>query len=57
MLTLTDALDALSDLCQPESDEADEGAQFLNRSRLAALFSLLHEYADAAPRTRTNPSI
>ena len=56
MLTLTDALDALSDLCQPESDEADEGAQFsivLGSRRVLAV----HEYADAAPRTRTNPSI
>lgn len=50
MLVLADALEGLADMSQPEAEEADEQLNLLHRSNLSALFTLLHDYADAARR-------
>ncbi len=45
---LTTALDCLSDLCVSESDaDADEQLNLLKRSKLAGLFAVLKDYAEA----------
>lgn len=50
MMVLAGALEGLADMCQPELEEADEQLNLLHRSNLSALFTLLHDYADAARR-------
>ncbi len=52
MLVLAEALEGLGDMCQLEgSDSAsNEQLNLLHRSNLSALFTLLHDYADAARR-------
>jgi hypothetical protein len=49
-MVLADALEGLADMSQPEAEEADEQLNLLHRSNLSALFTLLHDYADAARR-------
>jgi hypothetical protein len=46
MLVLSDALQGLADMCQNEVGP-DEQLNLLHRSNLSALFTLLHDYADA----------
>lgn len=50
LMLLAEALQGLANVCQPESNDADEQLNLLHRSELAALFELLHDYADAARR-------
>jgi len=50
MMVLAGALEGLADISQPEAREADEQLNLLRRSNLSALFTLLHDYADAARR-------
>lgn len=50
LMLLADALQGLANMSQPESEDADEQLNLLRRSELAALFELLHDYADAARR-------
>ncbi len=50
MMVLADALEGLAEMCLPESEEADEQLNQLHRTHLSGLFTLLHDYADAARR-------
>lgn len=52
MLVLAEALEGLADMCQLEGNGsgAIEQLNLLHRSNLSALFTLLHDYADAARR-------
>jgi len=52
MMLLADALEGLGDMCQLEGEGSagEEQLNLLHRSNLSALFTLLHDYADAVRR-------
>jgi len=47
LLVLTNALEGLASLLQPETNVADEQLNLVHRSELAAVFQLLGDYAGA----------
>ena len=52
MMVLAEALEGLGDMCQLEGNGSatEEQLNLLHRSNLSALFTLLHDYADAVRR-------